>query len=464
MGFPTKPGAPVNLLVALLLTMVGSSCLGAAPGRSGSGAQKSSPEANAEGRGAGGSPSPAVTETSFTPRPSPELVRSLNDLWARTPAGCLLVELDGLPLYEANPVHALQPASAVKIATAAVAIEALGPLTRFQTTVASDSRPVDGVVSGDLALIGGGDPVLATNQWAANFTRPQPYTPLDQLADRVFASGVRRVEGRVIGDESRYDDARHVDSWPTRFITDGEIGPLSALSVNDGFSTWGHPGRPFADPPSDAAVLFEELLEQRGIRVVGGSVGGQIEQDGVQIASIESPTVAELVGGMLRESDNGTAELLLKEIGLRRFGEGSTSAGTRAANEWLAKRGIPAQEMTLADGSGLSPLNRASCRALATVLRQNADRLRSALPVAGRTGGLAGRFIGTDVAGRLWAKTGSLDGVTALTGFAENRASRTLTFAFIANQLPRSTSGRSLQDALAGALVDDESGAIERPG
>src|SRR3546814_12354737 len=105
-----------------------------------------------------------------------------------------------------------------------------------------------------------------------------PYTTLfrslDVLADRVVAAGVRRVEGRVVGDESRYDAERYVDTWPDRLIADGEVGPLSALTVNDGFLIWGHPGVPFDDPPTDAAVVFAELLAARGVSFPAPAAAG----------------------------------------------------------------------------------------------------------------------------------------------------------------------------------------------
>src|SRR3546814_18316135 len=91
-----------------------------------------------------------------------------------------------------------------------------------------------------------------------------PYTTLfrslDVLADRVVAAGVRRVEGRVVGDERRYDAERYVDTWPDRLIADGEVGPLSALTDNDGFLIWGHPGVRFDDLHTQAVVGFATLL------------------------------------------------------------------------------------------------------------------------------------------------------------------------------------------------------------
>lgn len=358
-------------------------------------------------------------------------------------------------LYESNSEAAVEPASVLKILTAVAATDLLGSEMRFETVVSAGAQPVNGIVRGDLWLVGGGDPTLATEERVALLTRTQPHTSLDALADRVAAAGVREVEGRVIGDESRYDRVRYIPSWPNRFIVDGEIGPLSALTLNDGFSTSGHPGIAFADPPADAGAIFKQLLEARGVQVRGGVDGGAAPGALVQLASIESAEITEIVSAMLRDSDNGTAEMLVKEIGLRRYGKGSTASGIKAIAQSLASKGTPTTGIKIADGSGLSPANRLSCRALTTVLMDAPESVRSGLPTAGQTGTLSRRFVGTSVAGKLKAKTGSLDGVASLAGYAVNTTDQTLTFAYLANGLPAALSARTLQDALATALVNE---------
>ena len=94
------------------------------------------------------------------------------------------------------------------------------------------------MITGDVWLVGGGDPLLATQDYVHTFRRPpEPVTSLEALADGVVAAGVTQITGRVVGDESRYDTQRYVASWPARYIRAPEIGPMSALSVNDGFMT-----------------------------------------------------------------------------------------------------------------------------------------------------------------------------------------------------------------------------------
>ncbi|HEY9555828.1 MAG TPA: D-alanyl-D-alanine carboxypeptidase/D-alanyl-D-alanine-endopeptidase [Acidimicrobiales bacterium] len=386
--------------------------------------------------------------------PSAALAAALDPVWSDTPGGCISVVDGDRVLYEANDEATVVPASLTKLLTAAAALEGLGADARLRTEVRAAAPPVDGVVAGDLWLVGGGDPVLGTDVWASQMdSSPPPHTSLDVLADRVVAAGVRRVEGRVVGDESRYDAERYVDTWPDRLIADGEVGPLSALTVNDGFLIWGHPGVPFDDPPTDAAVVFAELLAARGVSFTAPADAGPAGAGAVEVAAVESPTVGELVQAMLRDSDNGTAELLVKELGLQRFGQGSTAAGVRAVGEILTRAGIPLAGVILADGSGLSDAARLTCTSVTTLLTMKSADLAGMLAVAGRDGTLARRFVGTPVAGRLRAKTGSLDGVAALGGYVDNRSGTTLAFAYVVNGLTHGSSASSLQDALAAALV-----------
>lgn len=353
-------------------------------------------------------------------------------------------------VYEVNPDLPARPASVVKVLTAIVAIDALGPEHRMTTTVRA-APPIDGVVSGDLWLVGGGDAVLGTEAWAATTGRTI-HTSLDALADRVVAAGVRVVEGGVVGDESRYDRVRSVSSWPRRLVGDGESGPLSALSVNDGFQVWGHPGVPFDDPAAGAAALFAELLQARGVEVRGGGHSGPAP-DAAPIASIESPPLRDIVDVMLRDSDNETAELLFKELGRLGGYGGSTAGGEAFIRRQLTSLGLAMDGSRVADGSGLSNDNRLTCRLLTATLSRRGAAIAKGLAVAGQSGTLRTRFRGTELEGRLRAKTGSLDGVSALAGFVDLADGRRLTFALLVNGLPITNSGRSLQDEFASALA-----------
>ena len=388
------------------------------------------------------------------PPPDERFVAALGSIWRDSQGGCLRVTAGDRVLFDGNPDAPVVPASTAKLFAGAAALRLLGPDARLRTTVRAVTVPGDGVVTGDLWLVGGGDPVLGTDAWAAQLDpERRVYTSLDVLADRLVAAGVRRVDGRIIGDESRYDGERYVDTWPARLIRDGEAGPLSALSVNDGFRTWGHPGVPFTDPPTDAAEIFAQLLTARGVTVAAAGAAGTAPRGAVELAGIDSPAVGELVHAMLRDSDNGTAELLVKELGLTRSGAGTTAAGTRVVRGILLDAGVGLAGVTVADGSGLSDAARVTCRSLTTVLARNVEALSDRLAVAGSTGTLARRFVGTPAADRIRAKTGSLEGTAALAGYARTASGATVEFAYIVSGPSPAASHRSFQDRLALALV-----------
>lgn len=412
----------------------------------------------------------ATTTTASTAAPTttapagvPALeVFGLDSVWSQTidPASsCLMVLSGDRVLFERNPDLAVIPASTMKLVTATAALADLGADERLRTPVLASSPPVDGVVDGDLFLVGGGDPVLGTVEWAAHFTRqPRLFTSIEALADRVVGAGVREVRGRIVGDDGRYDRERYVPSWPQRYRDDNETGRLSALFVNDGFAVYENPDEqdiPWDDPPRDAAALLTSLLRARGVVVHGDAAAGAVTPDAVEVAAIESPTIGTLVASMLEDSDNGTAELLVKELGVRGAGVGTTAAGIQVIADTLASLGLPTPGVTIQDGSGLSRDNQITCRLLAAILLQ-ADPdgpIATGLPVAAQTGTLYKRFLATPVAGHLRAKTGSIRGVASLAGYAD-ASSGTLTFVHVLNGIGGYNEAVLVQDALGAALVD----------
>jgi D-alanyl-D-alanine carboxypeptidase/D-alanyl-D-alanine-endopeptidase (penicillin-binding protein 4) len=173
------------------------------------------------------------------------------------------------------------------------------------------------------------------------------------------------------------------------------------------------------------------------------------------LASVSSPPLSTIVASMLNSSDNLSAELITRELGKRVSGTGSTAEGTRVVAEEAAKLGLPTRGMQMIDGSGLDVGNRATCMLLQKAMDLGAEaRFRSiwdGLAVAGRTGTLVHRLIGTPLEGRLHAKTGSIDGVVAFVGWID--APRPIHFAFIANgTIP---SARELGDDVVLAIARD---------
>lgn len=373
-------------------------------------------------------------------------------------ASCMVVRDDrGHPVYERRPGLALQPASNLKLLTATAALSRLGPTARFRTEVRAVARPGGGVLAGDLWLVGGGDPLLATADFAsvASFEHgPRLATAMEALADSIAHAGIHQVQGRVVGDESRYDAVRYVPSWEPEYVSDHEVGPISALSVNQGFVRWAPPVDA-PRPATNAAAVLVGLLKARGVAVVGGAAEGPAPATATAMWSIDSPPLSDVVGEMLKESDNATAEMLVKELGFRFGGHGSWAAGLAVVRQAVAGVGMPVAGIVLADGSGLDRSDRVTCADLEALLEQAGPQgtLTRDLPLAGKDGTLVKRFVGTPAAGRVRAKTGHLKDVVSLSGWADGQQGRRLSFSMIADALPRQSVGFGLQDRLASALV-----------
>ena len=391
------------------------------------------------------------------------LVEALTAYAARLPAdACLVVDEGGRRLLAHDAAVPLIGASTQKLVTATVALEHFGADHRL-ATVAKAAAVSNGVVDGDLWLVGGGDPLLQTADYTAAFDRqPLIWNDLAPLADAIVEAGVRAVSGRVVGDESRYDRVRYVPSWRSTYIADNDAGPLSALSVNDGFVAWAAPlpreqedNTPAPDPARYAAEVLTRLLTERGVAVGGPPSSGTAPDDVSAIATLPSLPMGEIVAELLTQSDNNTAELLLKEIGVSVAGEGSTAAGARATAEVIAQLRLPGDGAVIVDGSGLERADKVTCQLLVAMLERVGPQsdLARGLAVAGVSGTLAERFENSPVAGKLRAKTGSLFDVAALAGFVDGHSGNILTFALVTNSLSRLQTGFDLQDELAHLLV-----------
>ncbi|MFF5260577.1 D-alanyl-D-alanine carboxypeptidase/D-alanyl-D-alanine-endopeptidase [Actinomadura viridis] len=201
--------------------------------------------------------------------------------------------------------------------------------------------------------------------------------------------------------------------------------------------------RTVEEPALYAAAVFRDALEARGVRVAGTTRRGRTPAGRAELATRRSMPLSALTTPFLKLSNNVIAEILVKAIGRETRGEGSWRAGLPVIERHLAAQGVSPKRLELTDGSGLSRSNRTTPRDIAAVLGKARGRTWfpawfRALPVAGdpdpMTGGtLSGRMGGTPAAGRVQAKTGTLTGVTALSGYVSDPSGRRLIFSVVLN-------------------------------
>lgn len=423
----------------------------------------------------------------------------------------LVVSLDrGDTLYAREIDRFYTPASNVKLFTAASALHYLGPGFRFRTPLLA-TGPVDAdTLRGDLVLVGRGDPDLVTSdlaaladtlllsgvrvvdgdmradasyfddvEWGSGWMWDDgpfwywPYvsaltlndnavtiharpgdTPGDPVRVRLDPStaymelNVTAVTGTA-GADTTLEIARH---WTPKANIIDVTGVLPA----DGDSVVEI--RTVEDPALYAATLLAEILESRGVTVLGTIRRGPLEGAPADtIARHVSDSLAASVRNFLKISDNLTGEQLVKVIGAETAGPpGSYETGLAAERGFLAREaGIDTLSIHLADGSGVSRYNLVTARQIVRLLAYMANRedlaavYGASLPTAGVDGTLEDRMKRTPAEGSVRAKTGSLSGVSALSGYIPTAAGERLAFSilmefFVGATAPR----RSVQDSL----------------
>ena len=380
---------------------------------------------------------------------------------------CMSLYRNGEPIFEHQTATPLLPASLIKLATATVVLSELGADATFTTRVVADAGALaavsDGVLRGDLYLIGGGDPVLATPGYINRIVPERPYTDVTKLADSVMAAldahGIDTIEGAIVGDGSWFADGEQTYTshyppgatpdtppvWKQSYMSQNFVGVLSGLVINDGYSPYtvsrlNHTRS--ADATQAAASDFDDLLEARGMVIRHRPRSGSAPSagDATSLGTITSPPVEDILVRILRISENTPAEMLFKQIG-RHHGDSSRAASAAAATTALRDLlGSAADGVVLVDGSGLSIHNRLSCEAaVRLLLLAGADsRLVASLSIAGRTPTLQSCGPRPAAPGgptnTVYAKGGQLNDSSSVAGVATAPNGDVLTFAMIANE------------------------------
>ena len=415
--------------------------------------------------------------------------------------GAMVISLTrGDTLFAHAPDERLVPASTMKLFTAAIALEKLGPNHTFSTDVLRDGPLEEGVVRGNLVLRGDGDPALSS-RWV----RGGPDAPMSMLAKFTAGAGVQRVTGDLIADASAFESRRIPEGWLSRYAGAGYAAPFSALSLNENIVivaiTPGKTGGAatvalepatraltvtntvktvagtrmrvtarrigddrvtvsgtigsragtaryqlvVGDPATFTAGAFRAALEAQGIQVDGTIRIGTTPLTATLVTSMPSPPLARLVSVMNRESINHYAELLWRDAarGPGRALIGSAETANATLHEFLVKQvGASPNAVTATDGSGLSVLDRVTARSLVQLLSHGhsapwSSAFHASLPVAGESELLRTRMRATPAQGNLHAKTGTTNEVIGLSGYVTAENGEILAFAFLYNGTDR---------------------------
>ncbi|GAA4460823.1 hypothetical protein GCM10023170_062580 [Phytohabitans houttuyneae] len=425
------------------------------------------------GDGSEPTPTQAAAETPEPP-PSPVLVASAGDAPEPSAAGVKaaldpVVAAAGLgssvnisvtdvatgdQLYARGPDVLTTPASTTKLVTAAAVLAARGPAYRIPTRVVAGEKP------GEVVIIGGGDATLSAG---ATGTYPGA-ARLDQLAKQVKAALGGAAPTRVIVDSTLFPAPAFEPSWDPDVPTGGFGAATTALMINGARInpkiTHGYAER-YAKPDIAAGQAFARALGLKASAVTSGKApagapgasaeatqAGTGPAPGTELGKVESPPILRLVEIMLIDSDNVVAETLARQVAIAKDLPASYAGGAAATKAVLADLGLPAAEVALSDGSGLSRKNRLSPTLLTDVLRLAAggshpelSGLMAGLPVAAWSGTLRERYRSPAAdnragAGAVRAKTGTLGGVNAISGVVTTADGRLLAFAVLADKVP----------------------------
>lgn len=408
----------------------------------------------------------------------------------------------GDTLFAANADIPVLPASTMKLLTAAIALDRLGPNYRFSTDVLRDGEvDANGTLNGNLYIRGDGDPAFSKRFHPGKYSEP-----VDKLARAVAAAGIRRITGAVVGDATAFDNVLYPEGWLDRYKGSSYAARVSALSLAENvlWVTVDPAARPGANavvtlepgattiairgrvstvagggasvrasympdgniqvsgrigtrspvrryglvvnnPPAFTTGAFHAALLAAGVRVDGGAQLGKTPGSAVKVTSLLSPPLEQLVAIMNRESINLFAELLLRNAvrGPGREGQGSAPAAESLLRGFFQdKMRTNASNMTVADGSGLSTLDRVTGFQMAELLGYAhsapwGPAFHASLPVAGQSELLRRRMRQGHADGNLHAKTGTTNNVLALAGYVTSENGEVMAFSFIYNGADR---------------------------
>ncbi|MGC9220555.1 MAG: D-alanyl-D-alanine carboxypeptidase/D-alanyl-D-alanine endopeptidase [Solirubrobacteraceae bacterium] len=367
--------------------------------------------------------------------------------------GALVVdETTDRTLWAYKPTTGRLPASVEKLWTTTTALFEFGPKATFKTSVLGVGRlSTNGTYTGTIYLRGGGDPTFGSAAFDQRMYNAG--ATVQSLARAVRAHGIRRIDGTIVGDASYFDslEGGPASDYHANLETEGAI---SALSYDAGFTNILEE-QLVHNPALSATRAFTAALRAAGVAIPPSTRvrTGVTPAKAALLAAISSPKLSELLALTNSPSDNFFAEMLLKNLGARFGGVGSTAVGAAVVRKVIAARfGLHPR---LNDGSGLSRYDRSSPQQMVLLLRemQSDPYFWNSLAVAGVRGTMKQEMVDTSAAGNCRGKTGSLHDVANLVGYCRAANGNELVFAFMMNGLSDSSAGHLLEDQAAEALA-----------
>ena len=344
----------------------------------------------------------------------------------------------GEVIYAKNAHKLHHPASTTKLFTAATALAKLGSDYQFETTLYTDESTETQAI-GNIYFKGSADPVLQSND-------------IVKLCDTLVQTGIKLIHGDIVVDETYFDNVREGPGW----MWDDKPLRISALSIRN--------VEPDAKTGSRAIAcghLLKTILMQKGINIGGQVTTGNVPPDARSIAKHLSPPLADIIKLMNKPSDNWIAEMLFKAIGAEVKGEpGTWKKGRETVDEFLGEimEELPAHRFV--DGSGLSRYNLLNAELLTKLLiymYHNFELMpeyMASLPIAGVDGTLKNRMQGMYAEKVLRAKTGTLSGVSALSGYTKTADGEVFAFGIlISHYVGSATTARGIQDKIGNLLT-----------
>jgi D-alanyl-D-alanine carboxypeptidase len=351
----------------------------------------------------------------------PGWMEAIDRLVAGRPVG-ISVRDEGQFLYRHADVRRRAPASNEKVLLTMALLDRLGPEATLTTQAAAAAAPVAGVVGGDLWILGSGDPDVRA-------------TTMVRLAQELVAAGVARVDGAVIGSTGFFKRDWRAPGWKADFPRTQVALPTALVFEGNQAG-----GIHITDPELRAARALTQELRERGVVVADKAAAAKAPPPLVPVAEVASEHLPRLLEVMNRYSSNFWAEVLGKRLGAEAQGPpGSIAKGAATISGWAAQFGVVVKAR---DSSGLSYANRVSPSGIVRLLDLMEDRpwaedLREALPEGGQ-GTLDRRLRGVPV----HAKTGTLSGISALSGYVWMRHRGVWAEFSILSRLPKDTAVR----------------------